>query len=89
MMEKLIDLSSFVWWWWWLLPLCVLFLHSCDVRVLACSAVMTGGHLVCAGFLLWQASKLHHTGYSQDGIKHFYRFIWNLFYAEYLMYPFI
>ena len=50
---------------------------------------MTGGHFVLAIFLAWQASKLHYTEYSQDGIKAFYRFIWNLFYAEYLMYPFL
>jgi len=53
------------------------------------TAVMTGGHGVLAIFLAWQASKLHHTNYSQEGIKSFYRFIWNLFYAEYLMYPFL
>ena len=27
------------------------------------SVVMTGGHFICACLLLWQASKLHHTGY--------------------------
>jgi len=53
------------------------------------SALMVGGHLVLAGCLISQATRLHMTGYSQQGIKNFYRFIWNLFYAEYALYPFI
>lgn len=53
------------------------------------SALMVGGHLVLAGCLISQATRLHMTGYSQEGIKNFYRFIWNLFYAEYALYPFI
>jgi len=50
---------------------------------------MTGGHFVLAICLVTQASKLHYTEYSQEGIKAFYRFIWNLFYAEYALYPFL
>ena len=53
------------------------------------SALMVGGHVVLAGCLISQATRLHMTGYSQQGIKNFYRFIWNLFYAEYALYPFI
>ena len=53
------------------------------------SALMVGGHSVLAGCLISQATRLHMTGYSQQGIKNFYRFIWNLFYAEYALYPFI
>jgi len=53
------------------------------------SPVMVVGHMVLSFFLVNQATKLHHTGYSQQGIKGFYRFIWNLFYAEYFLYPFI
>jgi len=53
------------------------------------SWVMTGGHFILAILLIVQASKLHYTKYSQEGIKNFYRFLWSLFYTEYLMYPFI
>ena len=53
------------------------------------TVVMSGGHMVLAMFLVSQATKLHCARYSLASIKNFYRFIWNLFYAEYLLYPFI
>ena len=45
------------------------------------------GHLVLGAWLLSYRKKVDPS--SQDSIKDFYRFIWKLFYAEYLLFPFI
>uniref|UniRef100_A0A061SAB2 Homogentisate solanesyltransferase n=1 Tax=Tetraselmis sp. GSL018 TaxID=582737 RepID=A0A061SAB2_9CHLO len=54
-----------------------------------CIPVMVGGHAALAAILALRAWKLHSAGYEQAAIQSFYRWIWNLFYAEYAMLPFI
>ena len=49
--------------------------------------VMTVGHALAAGWLLRSTAKLKPD--SSASIKQYYKQIWNLFYFEYLMYPFI
>jgi homogentisate solanesyltransferase len=49
--------------------------------------VMVGGHALAAGWLLWSTKKLRPD--SSPSIKAYYKQIWNLFYFEYAMYPFI
>jgi homogentisate solanesyltransferase len=49
--------------------------------------LMLGAHAVLGGVLLVRAAKLHAAGYSQAAVNEFYRWIWNLFYAEYLLFP--
>ena len=39
--------------------------------------------------LVWQTAKLDRSGYTAPAIAAFYRFVWNLFYSEYLILPFI
>ena len=51
--------------------------------------VMIGGHAVLAVGLLWQTAKLESEKYTVPAIQAFYRFIWNLFYSEYLLLPFL
>ena len=48
---------------------------------------MVIGHLLAAGWLARSWKRLQAD--STDSIKTFYAQIWNLFYFEYLMYPFI
>lgn len=50
-------------------------------------AVMVGGHGVLAVLLLNRFRKLN--AESLVEIKAYYKFIWDLFYLEYLMYPFM
>ena len=50
-------------------------------------SVMVGGHALAAAWLARSASKLDAS--SETSIKGYYKQIWNLFYFEYLMYPFI
>lgn len=45
------------------------------------------GHGILGGWLLWKVGKVD-TG-SKKGLQEFYKFIWSLFYAEYMLYPFI
>lgn len=52
-------------------------------------AVMAGGHSVLGIALIYQTWLLDTRKYSQEGIADFYRFIWNLFYLEYALLPFI
>lgn len=52
-------------------------------------AVMAGGHIVMALALAWRAFCLHREKYTQEAILSFYRWIWNLFYCEYAMFPFL
>ncbi|GBG62965.1 hypothetical protein CBR_g34665 [Chara braunii] len=51
--------------------------------------VMIGGHVLLALSLSYNAWKLAKAGYAKPAILAFYRFIWNLFYGEYIMFPFI
>jgi homogentisate solanesyltransferase len=51
--------------------------------------LMIGAHSVLAAVLLVRARKLAADNYSQDAIQTFYRWIWNLFYAEYALLPLI
>jgi len=49
--------------------------------------IMVGGHALAAAWLALSFRKLDTT--SMTSIKAYYKQIWNLFYFEYLMYPFI
>ncbi len=51
--------------------------------------VMAGGHAVLALALVWRAARLHQDKYTRDAIQSFYRWIWNLFYTEYALFPFL
>lgn len=48
---------------------------------------MAGGHTVAAGCLLWSLAKLQPE--RVESLKAYYKRIWDLFYLEYAMYPFI
>ena len=56
-------------------------------------SVMVGGHALAAAWLLRSTRKLSAAGGdgepSKTSIKAYYKQIWNLFYFEYAMYPFI
>lgn len=51
--------------------------------------LMVGAHAVLAAVLVLRALKLAKAGYTRDAVNAFYRWIWNLFYAEYALLPFI
>lgn len=53
------------------------------------ASVMIGGHAVLAIGLVMQTLKLESDKYTVPAIQAFYRFIWNLFYSEYLLLPFL
>ena len=53
------------------------------------AAVMAPAHAVLGLLLAYQTIKLDSAKYTAPAIAGFYRFIWNLFYAEYLILPFI
>lgn len=46
-------------------------------------------HMTFAISLIYQVRVLEQANYTKDAISEFYRFIWNLFYAEYAIFPFI
>ncbi|GAB2233038.1 hypothetical protein Droror1_Dr00002251 [Drosera rotundifolia] len=46
-------------------------------------------HLILAIGLVFQAWLLEQENYTKEAISSYYRFIWNLFYAEYIIFPFI
>ncbi|XP_073133069.1 homogentisate solanesyltransferase, chloroplastic [Henckelia pumila] len=52
-------------------------------------SLMIPAHAILALGLTNQAWVLEKANYSKDAISDFYRFIWNLFYAEYFIFPFI
>lgn len=52
-------------------------------------SLMIPTHTVLAMCLVYQAWLLEKANYGKDAITSFYRFIWNLFYAEYIMFPFL
>ncbi len=53
------------------------------------TVVMAPAHAVLGIALAYQTMKLHADNYSQAGIAAFYRFIWNLFYLEYALLPWL
>jgi homogentisate solanesyltransferase len=53
------------------------------------TAVMAPAHAVLGLLLGYQTIKLDSANYTAPAIAAFYRFIWNLFYAEYFILPFI
>jgi homogentisate solanesyltransferase len=48
---------------------------------------MAGAHAILAAILVLRAAKLDAAGYTQSAVQNFYRWIWNLFYAEYMLLP--
>ncbi|KAJ0982716.1 hypothetical protein J5N97_010971 [Dioscorea zingiberensis] len=52
-------------------------------------SIMISSHIILALGLIFQAWVLEKANYTKDAISQFYRFIWNLFYAEYIIFPFI
>ncbi|GAX73605.1 hypothetical protein CEUSTIGMA_g1056.t1 [Chlamydomonas eustigma] len=51
--------------------------------------VMVGAHSVLAALLLFRTWKLDQAKYTKEAIMSFYRWIWNLFYSTYAIFPFI
>ena len=51
--------------------------------------VMIGGHAALAAALIWQTLKIDSDQYTVPAIQAYYRFIWNLFYSEYVLLPFL
>lgn len=51
--------------------------------------LVLGAHGVLALALIWQTWVLDAARYSQTAIAAYYRFIWNLFYTEYALFPFL
>ncbi|CAD6343562.1 unnamed protein product [Miscanthus lutarioriparius] len=51
--------------------------------------VMVPEHAVLAAGLIFQKWVLEQAKYTKDAISQYYRFIWNLFYAEYILFPLI
>ncbi|KMS98774.1 hypothetical protein BVRB_3g068510 [Beta vulgaris subsp. vulgaris] len=52
-------------------------------------SLMIPTHTILAIGLIFQTWLLDQANYSKEAITSFYRFIWNLFYAEYIMFPLI
>jgi len=52
-------------------------------------SLMVLGHAILVLFLGFQTWILDHSLYTKEAIAKYYRFIWNLFYTEYLMFPFL
>ncbi|KAJ7551663.1 hypothetical protein O6H91_06G023800 [Diphasiastrum complanatum] len=46
-------------------------------------------HAILAGIVIYQTWLLDSSRYTKEAIASFYRFIWNLLYAEYAMFPFL
>ena len=51
--------------------------------------LMIGSHGVLGARLIGQLMALESAKFTQAGIAAFYRFIWQLFYLEYLLFPFL
>ncbi len=51
--------------------------------------IMVGAHAVLAAILGLRTVKLAKEGYTRGAVQSFYQWIWNLFYAEYLLLPFV
>ncbi|XP_038976241.1 probable homogentisate phytyltransferase 2, chloroplastic [Phoenix dactylifera] len=52
-------------------------------------SIMVPAHAIFALGLILQAWVLEQAKYTKEAISQFYRFIWNLFYAEYIIFPLI
>lgn len=53
------------------------------------SQLVISVHVILASSLIFQTWILEKANYGKEAISAFYRFIWNLFYAEYIIFPFI
>ncbi|CDY08482.1 BnaA05g27180D [Brassica napus] len=51
-------------------------------------SLMIPAHMILASCLVFQTWVLEKANYTKEAIAGYYRFIWNLFYAEYLLFPF-
>ncbi|GLJ04912.1 hypothetical protein SUGI_0006260 [Cryptomeria japonica] len=51
--------------------------------------LMVSGHALLAVLLGFQTWILDQSNYTKEAIAKYYRFIWNLFYTEYILFPFI
>ncbi|XP_056842374.1 homogentisate solanesyltransferase, chloroplastic-like [Raphanus sativus] len=51
-------------------------------------SLMIPAHMILASCLIFQTWILEQANYTKEAIAGYYRFIWNLFYAEYLLFPF-
>eukprot|EP00955_Chlamydomonas_euryale_P051445 354869-Chlamydomonas_euryale.AAC.9 len=51
--------------------------------------VMAGSYGLLGLILVFRAWRLDMAGYTKEAIQSFYRWIWNLFYATYFIFPFI
>jgi homogentisate solanesyltransferase len=51
--------------------------------------LMVGAHAVLAAVLVFGAGKLAAAGYTRAAVAAFYRWVWNLFYSEYALLPFL
>lgn len=52
-------------------------------------AIMAPAHAVLGLALVYQTLKLDAQKYSQEAIADYYRFVWNLFYSEYVLLPWL
>ncbi|XP_050383322.1 homogentisate solanesyltransferase, chloroplastic [Argentina anserina] len=52
-------------------------------------SLMIPTHTILALSLIFQTWVLEQAKYTKEAIANYYRFIWNLFYAEYIIFPFI
>ncbi|XP_047308903.1 homogentisate solanesyltransferase, chloroplastic [Impatiens glandulifera] len=53
------------------------------------SSLMIPAHTILAIGIIFQTWVLEKLNYTKEAISDYYRFIWNLFYAEYIIFPFI
>lgn len=53
------------------------------------TTIMCGSHAILGAILLFRWWKLDNDGYDQEAIQNFYRWVWNLFYSEYALLPFL
>ncbi|MCL7050650.1 hypothetical protein MKW94_024521 [Papaver nudicaule] len=53
------------------------------------SRLMIPLHAILAMGLIFQTWMLEQANYTKDAISGYYRFVWNLFYSEYIIFPFI
>ncbi|KAM7264732.1 hypothetical protein ACFE04_002415 [Oxalis oulophora] len=53
------------------------------------SSLMIPAHTILAASLIFQTWLLEQANYTKEAIAGYYRFIWNLFYSEYIIFPFI
>eukprot|EP00252_Welwitschia_mirabilis_P006067 TRINITY_DN16762_c0_g2_i2.p2 TRINITY_DN16762_c0_g2~~TRINITY_DN16762_c0_g2_i2.p2 ORF type:complete len:166 (+),score=25.84 TRINITY_DN16762_c0_g2_i2:874-1371(+) len=51
--------------------------------------LMIVAHCIFSACLVYKTWILDRSQYTKDAIARFYRFIWNLFYAEYILFPFM